>query len=133
MFHATRIPKQNLDVLKSYPDSKHILVQRGTQFYVFDVLDDNGELIDEHLIAKNIDHILRNEPFEDSGPPIGALTLWNRTSWSQSRERLVGHLNNQATMEKIDSALFAVCLEDEIPESRSGQLIRALSGSNGKK
>ena len=132
MFHATRIPKQNLDVLKSYPDSKHILVQRGTQFYVFDVLDDNGELIDEHLIAKNIDHILRNEPFEDSGPPIGALTLWNRTSWSQSRERLVGHLNNQATMEKIDSALFAVCLEDEIPESRSGQLIRALSGSNGK-
>ena len=132
MFHATRIPKQNLDVLKSYPESKHILVQRGTQFYVFDVLDDDGELIDGNLIAKNIDHILRNEPFDDSGPPIGALTLWNRTSWSQSRERLVGHLNNQATMEKIDSALFAVCLEDEIPESRSGQLIRALSGSNGK-
>ena len=132
MFHATRIPQNDIDVLKSYPDSKHILIQRGTNFYIFDVLDDNGDIVDENLIAKNIDYILHQEEFDDTGPGLGALTLWDRTNWSNTRERFVNTLNNQNVMEMIDSALFAVCLEDDIPKSESDQLLRMLTGSNGK-
>jgi carnitine O-palmitoyltransferase 2 len=132
MFHATRIPQKDIDTTESYPNSKHILVQRGTNFYTFDVLDEDGDLVDEHLIAKNIDYILNREEFDDSGPSIGSLTLWDRTSWSNTRERLVNTLNNKDVMEKIDSSIFAVCLEDAIPEKKSEQLLRMLCGSNGK-
>lgn len=42
LFGATRIPLPNKDKIIRDPTSKHILVQRNGNFYIFDVLDKDG-------------------------------------------------------------------------------------------
>lgn len=42
LFNATRIPLQNKDKIFRNPKCNHVLVQRNGNFYIFDVLDNNG-------------------------------------------------------------------------------------------
>lgn len=42
LFNATRIPQMDKDRIFRDPTSKHVVVQRNGNFYVFDVLDSNG-------------------------------------------------------------------------------------------
>ena len=127
MFHATRIPGMGLDTLRSFPDSKHILVQRGTNFYTVDVLDDKGDQLPDENIASSIAAILA-EPLCVDGPSIGALTLWEREKWCEARNKLLQLGDNEDIFAQVDSALFAVCLEHNVVEKESDQLNKMLFG-----
>ena len=85
MFQATRIPETDgVDTLQAFPDSKHILVQRGSRFYRVDVLDDAGNALANTAIADSIEAILR-EPSDNlyENVAVGALTLWGRDDWAE--------------------------------------------------
>lgn len=45
LFGATRIPLLGKDRIYRDPKSKHVLVQRNGNFYVFDVLDADGNYL----------------------------------------------------------------------------------------
>ncbi|KAF1794183.1 Acyltransferase ChoActase/COT/CPT [Phytophthora cactorum] len=105
LFSSTRLPKLGRDELKVTPDSRHVVVQRGTKFYAFDVLTADGGAVPDEQILANVEAILA-EPLTKSTPDepgMGLMTTMNRDAWANAREKTGGH------------ALFVVCLEHESP------------------
>ncbi|KAF1775201.1 Acyltransferase ChoActase/COT/CPT [Phytophthora cactorum] len=118
LFSSTRLPKLGRDELKVTPDSRHVVVQRGTKFYAFDVLTADGGAVPDEQILANVEAILA-EPLTKSTPDepgMGLMTTMNRDAWANAREKLEASGGvNKANLEQIDSALFVVCLEHESP------------------
>jgi carnitine O-palmitoyltransferase 2 len=117
LFSSTRLPKLGQDELKVSPGSKHLVVQRGTKFYAFDVLRDNGDAVADEQILANVEGILA-QPLTAGGPDapgMGLMTTMNRDAWANARQKLEASSVNKASLEQIDSALFVVCLEHESP------------------
>ena len=63
--------------------------------------------------------------------PIGALTTLDRDTWADVRAELVGNSVNAASLEQVDSALFAVCLEDQAPATLH-DVSRCMLHGNGR-
>ncbi|KAE9003791.1 Carnitine O-palmitoyltransferase 2 [Phytophthora rubi] len=118
LFSSTRLPKLGQDELKVSPGSKHVVVQRGTKFYTFDVLTADGGAVSDEQILANIEAILA-EPLTKStpdAPGMGLMTTMNRDAWANARQKLEASGGvNKASLEQIDSALFVVSLEHESP------------------
>ncbi len=51
-------------------------------------------------------------PVEESKDPIGMLTTLERNRWAEAREELISISENERALQKVDGALFCVCLED---------------------
>lgn len=115
--HSTRIPKHGKDVLKQYPDSKHVVVQRGANFYTFDVLRADGTAVPHAQIEANIRAILALPLPDATTPAVSLLTTLDRNTWADAREKLLKiDGQNKQTLEVIDSAMFAVSLDDTAPD-----------------
>lgn len=115
LFNSTRIPRQDKDeILKSDPKTnRHVVVLRNGQFYTFDVLDDNGDLLEPERIYANMHHIVNQPSPTASSLSITELTSAERNFWAIEREHLVSlSEKNQRNLEKVDSAIFAICLDD---------------------
>ncbi|XP_066453679.1 carnitine O-palmitoyltransferase 2, mitochondrial [Eleutherodactylus coqui] len=110
LFNSTRIPTLNKDELKTDEKGRHLLVLRRGNFYVFDVLDKDGNIVKASEIHAHLKHIL-----SDSCPapefPLGYLTSENRNTWALVRQKLLDNGNEEA-LKKIDSAVFCLCLDD---------------------
>ncbi|CAN6661886.1 putative mitochondrial carnitine O-acetyltransferase [Trichomonascus vanleenenianus] len=129
LFGSARIPTSTGCVMQSYNASKHIVVICRSQFYWFDVLDDNNDLImSEHDIALNFQSIIedaqRTPITEACKGAVGVLTTENRRIWAQIRDDMMNseteeESTNLECLKKIDWALFVVCLDNESPESLS--------------
>jgi len=121
LFSSTRIPHQGKDELRKFnpEQSKHIVVQRGNSFYTLPVLTDDLSIIDNASIERGIRAILADEQAQQAEKfPVGVLTTMDRDAWASARSSLeASSSTNKATLEAIDSALFAICLDDESPES----------------
>lgn len=135
LFASVRIPQPEMDTLKTFENSRHIVVQRGAKFYRVDVLEADGSSVPDERILAQIDGILA-QPLAvgtAENPGVGLLTTLKRDHWSSERSHLVqSSAANKATLEAIDSALFVVCLEHEAPET-SVEMSRAFllgDGSN---
>ncbi|KAM4022060.1 carnitine O-palmitoyltransferase 2, mitochondrial [Anomaloglossus baeobatrachus] len=110
LFNSTRIPKLNKDELATDETGRHLLVLRKGNFYVFDVLDKDGNLVKASEIHAHLKHIL-----SDSSPapefPLGYLTSDDRNTWALVRQKLNDN-GNQEALRKVDSAVFCLCLDD---------------------
>ncbi|OQR96495.1 choline/Carnitine O-acyltransferase [Thraustotheca clavata] len=116
LFQSTRIPRVGEDVLQVFPDSKHVVVQYGSDFYTFDVLTPNGGMVPDAEILANIDAILA-QPKNVSQNGLGLMTTLGRDEWAKARTHLLESRTNAASIKDIDSALFMVTLEHESPET----------------
>lgn len=56
-----------------------------------------------------------SDPTPPPSHPLGYLTAINRNHWAGLREELVVEEHNRSAVEKIDSALFVLCLDDHEP------------------
>lgn len=114
LFQSTRIPIANdKDILQVFPDSKHIIVQLGTQFYTMNVLDESGNQIPDHKIYAGLRSIVNTgNSSEKDDLGIGLLTTLPRDEWGKHRKLLIDN-GNQEALSMIDSALFAVSLENQ--------------------
>ncbi|KAM9324110.1 carnitine O-palmitoyltransferase 2, mitochondrial [Gastrophryne carolinensis] len=110
LFNSTRIPKLNKDELVTHERARHLLVLRKGNFYVFDVLDKDGNIVNASEIFAHLNYIQ-----SDSSPvpefPLGYLTSENRDRWAIVRQKLLDNGNHEA-LQKIDSAVFCLCLDD---------------------
>ncbi|CAK6980609.1 carnitine O-palmitoyltransferase 2%2C mitochondrial [Scomber scombrus] len=111
LFNSTRIPKRGRDELFTDEKSRHLLVMRKGNMYVFDIVDRDGNLVKPAEIQSHFKHIL-----SDSTPapafPLGVLTSENRDVWAGLRDKLVA-AGNAEDLRMVDSALFCLCLDDE--------------------
>lgn len=119
LFGASRIPTDDGCVMQADTLSNHIVVMSKSQFYWFDVLDnENNLLMLEQDLIINFTSIIqdslntpRNEVAKSS---FGVLTTENRRVWAKIRSSstIVDNANNHEILSIIDSALFVLCLDD---------------------
>nr|DBA17946.1 TPA: hypothetical protein GDO54_016249 [Pyxicephalus adspersus] len=110
LFNSTRIPKLNKDELVSDEKARHLLVLRNGNFYVFDVLDKDGNIVKASEIKAHLNYILSdNSPTPEF--PLGYLTSEDRNAWAIARQKLIDN-GNQEVLHKVDSAVFCLCLDD---------------------
>lgn len=119
LFGSSRIPNEDGCVMQSDPNSNHIVVLSKSQFYWFDVLDKQNNLImlEEDLIinfTSIIQDSLKTPRNEVAKSSFGVLTTENRRIWAKIRSSstIVDNPNNSEILSIIDSALFVICLDD---------------------
>ncbi len=112
LFNSTRIPKRGRDELATDEKGRHILVMRKGNMYVFDIVDRDGNLVKPAEIHSHLKYILSDST---PGPAfsLGVLTSENRDVWAGLRDKLVA-AGNAESLGTIDSALFCLCLDEEI-------------------
>ncbi|KAG5336020.1 CPT2 palmitoyltransferase, partial [Acromyrmex heyeri] len=129
LFNTTRIPELGKDRIFHDPSAKHLVVLRKGHFYAFDVLDANDSIRGPKEIAACLKIIL-----EDDRPankyPVGVLTTSERDQWARARSHLV-ETGNREILQKIDSAVFIMVLDDEIIGTDYNKLIKTYLHSDG--
>ena len=128
LFHSTRIPRKDKDELQKFASTKHMVVQRGPDFWAVDILRDDGSVIPAGEILEALEMVLK-APVSSDTPPVGVLTTMNRDKWAAARAELVQVGDNAAKMKVIDSALFALTLEDHQPQGWIDQQNTMLHGA----
>ncbi|KAK5096942.1 carnitine O-acetyltransferase yat1 [Exophiala xenobiotica] len=137
MFGTARVPTDNGCIIGQDSDSKHVVVLCRGQFYWFDVLDYNNDLImtekDMALNLKSVVDDADDTPIQDAAKgAIGVLSTENRKTWSSLRELLTreeGSVNSEC-LNIVDTALFIVCLDYTEPSDVSALCGNMLCGTN---
>ncbi|KAK2624261.1 hypothetical protein QTJ16_006211 [Diplocarpon rosae] len=124
LFGTARVPTENGCHIGQDPDAKHIVVLCHGQFYWFDVLDDNSDLImTEKDMSVNLQTIVddaQQTPIHEAAKgALGVLSTENRKVWSGLRDVMTREegSNNADCLEIVDSALFILCLDYTEPAS----------------
>ncbi|KAI0974910.1 Choline/Carnitine o-acyltransferase-domain-containing protein [Xylaria arbuscula] len=137
LFGTARVPTNHGCQIEQDPDSKHIVVACHGQFYWFDVLDDNSDLImSERDIAINLQTIVDDAvqtPIQEAAKgALGILSTENRKIWSGLREVLTREerSNNADCLGIVDSALFVLCLDYTEPATAAELCQNMLCGTN---
>lgn len=107
------------------------------QFYWFDVLDDNSDLImTEKDLALNLQVIVDDAsetPIQDAAKgALGVLSTENRKIWSGLRDVLQREdgSNNSDSLNIVDSALFILCLDYTEPQTGAELCMNMLCGTS---
>ena len=137
LFGTARVPTEAGCRIEQDPDSKHIIVMCHGQFYWFDVLDDNSDLImTEKDIAINLQTIIDDAtqtPIQEAAKSaLGVLSTENRKTWSGLRDLLTREegSNNADCLNIVDSALFVLCLDYTEPTTAAALCTNMLCGTS---
>ncbi|TKA80303.1 hypothetical protein B0A49_01594, partial [Cryomyces minteri] len=137
LFGTARIPTENGCQIGQDPTAKHIVVLARGQFYWFDVLDDNSDLImTEKDVALNlqviVDDAVQTPIYEAAKGAVGVLSTENRKTWSGLRDVLSRDegSNNSDCLNIVDSALFVLCLDYTEPTTGADLCMNMLCGSS---
>jgi carnitine O-acetyltransferase len=137
LFGTARVPTENGCHIGQDPDAKHIVVLCHGQFYWFDVLDDNSDLImTERDLSLNLQTIVddaQQTPIQDAAKgALGVLSTENRKTWSGLRDVLTREegSNNADCLGIVDSALFILCLDYTEPTSGADLCQNMLCGTS---
>lgn len=117
LFGALRVPTNDGCVMQSDVNSTHIIVLSKSQFYWFDVLDHEANLVLSELeLMVNFTSIVRDSlntsPIDIAKSSFGVLTTENRRTWLGVRAAIQLNATNQEILQIIDTALFVLCLDD---------------------
>eukprot|EP00592_Proboscia_alata_P015940 CAMPEP_0194397988 /NCGR_PEP_ID=MMETSP0174-20130528/125853_1 /TAXON_ID=216777 /ORGANISM="Proboscia alata, Strain PI-D3" /LENGTH=752 /DNA_ID=CAMNT_0039194233 /DNA_START=65 /DNA_END=2324 /DNA_ORIENTATION=+ len=96
MFHASRIPKLEMDGYRIYDPSglTHVVVVRKGLFFKLDFLDGKGNPLPLTVLEKRIEEVIRLADAKQAvgeAHKIGWLTSQDRDSWTHNRELLLTH------------------------------------------
>lgn len=135
LFGTARIPTNYGCVISQDHNAKHIVVLCRGQFYWFDVLDDNHDLImTEKDIGLNLQTIMADAeqtPIQDAAKgALGVLSTENRKVWSELRGIMTEDENNAECLEIIDNALFVLGIDDTEPANTSELCANMLCGTS---
>ncbi|KAF2219270.1 Choline/Carnitine o-acyltransferase-domain-containing protein [Elsinoe ampelina] len=137
MFGTARIPTENGCHIGQDSESKHVVVMAHGQFYWFDVMDENSDLImTEKDISINLQTIIDDAsqtPIQDAAKgAVGVLSTENRKVWSSLRDVLSRDegSNNSDCLDIVDTALFILCLDYTEPKTPSDLCMNMLCGTS---
>lgn len=137
LFGTARVPTDHGCVIGQDSAAKHIVVLCRGQFYWFDVLDDNNDLImTEKDVAVNLQVIIEDAqqtPIQEAAKgALGILSTENRKVWSGLREILTRdeNSNNAECLNIVDTALFVLCLDHTELSNASAFCANMLCGTS---
>lgn len=112
-FNTTRIPGIEKDRIIKMNDSRHIAVHhKGRWFKVYCYYA--GRLLTTAEIEQQLDYILEDDSLPDDGEEtLAALTAGKRVPWAEARTKFFGAGVNGRSLKAIESAAFAVSLDEE--------------------
>ncbi|XP_033341402.1 carnitine palmitoyltransferase 2 [Megalopta genalis] len=129
LFNTTRLPKLDKDEIYHDKSARHIVVMRKGHFYCFDVVDENGYIYEPKTIATCIKTILEDDRAPNKSP-IGILTTAERNLWANTRAHL-SHIGNQKLLQRIDTAIFMMILDDSYTGTDYNKLIKTFLHADG--
>ncbi len=112
LFQTMRIPQENIDTVKNFPNTNHIAVIFRGHFYTFTALDKNGKLFPPTYYYKVFQSIIDGAPLERSAG-LGLLTTRDRDAWAENRQYACTLGDNAESMELIGSAITLICLDED--------------------
>lgn len=137
LFGTARVPTDHGCQIEQDPYSKHVVVLCHGQFYWFDVLDDNSDVImSERDLAINLQTIVDDAvqtPIQEAAKgALGILSTESRKTWYGLREVLTRDegSNNADCLGIVDSALFVLCLDYTEPATAAELCQNMLCGTN---
>ncbi|KAH0542610.1 hypothetical protein FGG08_003018 [Glutinoglossum americanum] len=137
IFGTARVPTENGCQIHQDPTSKHLVVMCRGQFYWFDVLDDNSDLImSEKDVALNLQAIVEDAqktPIKEAAKgALGVLSTENRKVWASLRDVLTREegSNNAECLAIVDSSLFILCLDYASPQTGADLCMNMLCGTS---
>lgn len=129
IFSSTRIPRKQRDELIKDSSGKHILILYKDNIYSINVIDHSGKIKPYGQIINALEDILSQDT---KGQGMGIFTSMDRDQWAGTRDNLLSiDTINRKNIEKIENAIFAVCLDDTNPNSLEETSQNLLHG-NGK-
>jgi carnitine O-acetyltransferase len=137
LFGTARVPTENGCHIGQDPDSRHVVVLCHGQFYWFDVLDENSDIImTEKDMSINLQTIVddaQETPIQEAAKgALGVLSTENRKVWSHLRDVMTRDegSNNADCLGIVDSALFILCLDYTEPTSGADLCGNMLCGTS---
>ena len=137
LFGTARVPTENGCQIGQDEGGKHLVVLCRGQFYWFDVLDDNSDLImTEKDMAVNLQVIVDDAvqtPIQEAAKgALGVLSTENRKIWAGLRDVLTREedSNNAECLNTVDSAIFILCLDYTEPQTSAELCGNMLCGSS---
>lgn len=116
MFNSSRVPRKDEDYTSAADhNNTRILVVRKNKFYTFDAGSGAKRLTVEEMETQ-LQRIIDIAGDVADPVPIGALTSAHRDDLATYHETLCNaHPVNKSTLQEIQAATFAVCLDDTSP------------------
>uniref|UniRef100_A0A7S4MLA7 Choline/carnitine acyltransferase domain-containing protein n=1 Tax=Vannella robusta TaxID=1487602 RepID=A0A7S4MLA7_9EUKA len=117
IFSTSRVAKSGTDILLQFEGSKHVVVIANKQFFNLQVLDQEGNAYSAAALEKRLEEILSfsAQHSHEQVPPIGAITAIERDESANMRTML--EKDNKERLHSIDTALFAISLDGDEPNS----------------
>nr|XP_002122295.1 carnitine O-palmitoyltransferase 1, liver isoform-like [Ciona intestinalis] len=133
LFACTRVPGLAMDELKTYENSKHIIVIRKGIMYKVNVYgsDSNGNesiLSPRELQTVFQDIIDETEDITEVQWNPAVFTTQNRTLWAQEREKLMSHPSNKINLYDVESAILHIALDQSKPKNLTNEAWTNLCG-----
>ena len=116
LFGTTRIPKCEQDELMVSPSSRHAVVMRNGHLYAIEVQQASGLPVQPDQLYTTLSAIV-NDPIPPPPHPVNYLTGIDRDTWADVRKKLIADPQNSCALEKVESALFIVCLDNNEPQT----------------
>ncbi|CAL4150213.1 unnamed protein product, partial [Meganyctiphanes norvegica] len=110
LFNSTRIPEIGKDRLFCDPTAKHMLIMKNGHFYVFDMFDNDNNLLPPSHVHACVAHVAADNTPPPSNP-VSILTSENRDVWAKARKELVA-AGNEEVLNLIDTAAFNIVFDD---------------------
>lgn len=143
VFSTTRIPGVPQDSVRTphteaWPGpsaERHVVVLCRGRIHRLDVLGPDGAAHTVDEIAGALREIRDAHPSRAAvGEAIGSLTTLARAEWAAVRDRLTGlDPANAAAVDLVERALFAICLDDEVPADEPAACRTLLAGDSGNR
>ena len=142
LFSTTRIPAHGRDgVRMPYSDeqpgasvARHILVFHKGHMFTLDVIGPEGAPHTPEEISNALDAIAAAAPdHADTDTSVGHLTTMARATWADHRAQLLSDATNAAIIDRIETALFTVVLEDVAPQSDLAACDHLLHGNSANR
>ncbi|MEU6829549.1 choline/carnitine O-acyltransferase [Nocardia beijingensis] len=142
LFSETRIPGVEQDTVRvpysaEWPgpsQARHIVVFFHGSTFRMDVIGQDGAPYSPEDLADGLRAVLKAgaRPAR-TDTAVGHLTTKARAEWAQSRQRLLAEPVNAAALDTIETALFAVCLEDFAPRDELHACDQLLHGDSANR
>lgn len=119
MFNSCRYPVKPSDTAKKfdYRNNQHIVFIRKNQFFEVSIVED-GQLLSTAELEAQVNKVIELAG-KDKAIPVGALTGENRDTWADARQALIAASPlNAASLERIESSIIVVALDDKTPVTR---------------
>ncbi|KAI2787681.1 Highly reducing polyketide synthase sdnO [Penicillium oxalicum] len=127
LFNTTREPHVEADCMRKYPDNDYCIVLRRGHIFKVD-LKSGSEAVPYSEVQGQFEAILNS--VQDEGFWTGILTNDDRDNWAINREKLIAlSEKNAESIQIIEKALFAICLDDGAPTTNSERIRKAYLGN----